>query len=40
MFAGAGIVPLGPIVNLSLFSVIAWRAFRGAGRPNVAESRS
>jgi Glycosyltransferase family 87 len=28
MFAGAGIVPLGPIVNLSLFSVIAWRALR------------
>jgi len=39
MFAGAGIVPLGPIVNLSLFSVTAWRAFPGRGRPNVAESR-
>jgi hypothetical protein len=29
MFAGAGIVPLGPIVNLLLFSLIARRAFRG-----------
>jgi arabinofuranan 3-O-arabinosyltransferase len=29
MFAGAGIVPLGAIVNLLLFSLIARRAFRG-----------
>ena len=29
MFAGAGIVPLGAIVNLLLFSLIAQRAFRG-----------
>lgn len=36
MFAGAGIVPLGPIVNLLLFSLIAWRAFR---RPLTAPSR-
>jgi uncharacterized protein YqgC (DUF456 family) len=29
MFSGAGIVPLGAIVNLLLFSLIVRRAFRG-----------
>ena len=29
MFAGAGIVPLGAIVNLLLFRLIVRRAFRG-----------
>jgi len=33
MFAGAGIVPLGAIVNLLLFSLIVWRVFR---RPAIA----
>jgi hypothetical protein len=30
MFAGAGVVPVGPIVNLALFSLIVSRAFRGS----------